>query len=524
MAGLALLSAVLLTGVSGWFLAAVALAGAGPAALTFNFHVPGALVRLFAITRTLSKYGERLTGHRAALIDQVDRRRRIFGAMAEAPETRAAGWQLGREDRLVDWLEDVEDVDFERLRVGFPAVTLAAGFALLAAVTFVVVPLAIVPILILVAILAGLARRAGRILGDAETEKRRSRRDGAARLGAMLQSLIPLAAERRRRMMAAEAMAPLGIAEKAMIRQRRTIADLDLGAGLFGPVAFLSVLLVGAAGARGEELLPAIFVAFGWLAYAEAAAGLSRILVGRTKARQASQALARWTNPAPTANVPATRRMQEIATAKRVADINLVGLHLMTATGRPIGEPLTVRLRRGEPTVLIGASGTGKTTLLKTIAGWLDPAEGELLVNGQLVADADRRDLVHLALHDATVLLDTVRANLFAEGTDESTIRQALETVELTERVEQAGGIDAWIAQDRLSLGEAQRLNLARALLAEEPVVLLDEPTEHLDAAQAKRLLARISRHCADRMLVYSSHSADRLDADVRFIRLDHGA
>ena len=57
-----------------------------------------------------------------------------------------------------------------------------------------------------------------------------------------------------------------------------------------------------------------------------------------------------------------------------------------------------------------------------------------------------------------------------------------------------------------LSLGEAQRLNIARAFLTKAPVVLLDEPTEHLDAEQAKRILARLRRHCADRILVYSSH------------------
>src|SRR5271167_1943618 len=64
-------SGILLTGVSVWFLGAVALAGLGPAAWTFNFHTPAAFVRLFAVGKTACKYGERIAGHRAALFDQV---------------------------------------------------------------------------------------------------------------------------------------------------------------------------------------------------------------------------------------------------------------------------------------------------------------------------------------------------------------------------------------------------------------------------------------------------------------------
>ena len=104
-------SGILLTGISAWFLGAVALAGLGPAELAFNFHIPAAFVRLFALSKTLGKYGERVVGHRAALLDQVKRRAWLFLAMAQAPATRAAGWQLGNQDRLSDYMEDVEDVD-----------------------------------------------------------------------------------------------------------------------------------------------------------------------------------------------------------------------------------------------------------------------------------------------------------------------------------------------------------------------------------------------------------------------------
>ncbi len=122
-------SGILLTGVSAWFLGAVALAGMGPAALLFDFHTPAAFVRLFALGKTAGKYGERVVGHRAALLDQVGRRARLFVAMAQASSVRTLGWQLGNPDRLSEYMDDVEDIDYARLRVVMPAIALGAGSA-----------------------------------------------------------------------------------------------------------------------------------------------------------------------------------------------------------------------------------------------------------------------------------------------------------------------------------------------------------------------------------------------------------
>ena len=114
-----------------------------------------------------------------------------------------------------------------------------------------------------------------------------------------------------------------------------------------------------------------------------------------------------------------------------------------------------------------------------------------------------------LCPHDAAVLTDTIRTNLFAPGRDDAALWDALAAVELTDRIEQAGGLDGWIAQDRLSLGEAQRLNLARAWLSDKPLLLLDEPTEHLGHAQGRRILARLLDHARERIVVLASHDTD---------------
>ena len=83
-----------------------------------------------------------------------------------------------------------------------------------------------------------------------------------------------------------------------------------------------------------------------------------------------------------------------------------------------------------------------------------------------------------------------------------------------------AGGLDGWIRQDQLSLGEAQRLNLARAWLSERPIVLLDEPTEHLDEDQGRRILGRLLDHLQTRVVVIASHHSAGLPL-ANVIRLD---
>ena len=97
----------------------------------------------------------------------------------------------------------------------------------------------------------------------------------------------------------------------------------------------------------------------------------------------------------------------------------------------------------------------------------------------------------------------------------------ALAAVELTTRIQAAGGLDGWITQETLSLGEAQRLNLARALLSRKPVILLDEPGEHLDGDQAARIMARLIAALDDRVLVFSSHHDGIAGQGVARVRLD---
>ncbi|WP_421914393.1 ATP-binding cassette domain-containing protein [Mesorhizobium sp.] len=495
----ALTGSVLLTGISAWFLGAVALAGLTPAALTFNFHVPAAFIRLFALTRTAAKYGERVIGHQAALADQVRRRSTLFAAMAVAPSVRKTGWQLGNQDRLADYLDDVEDVDYARLRVGLPSATLGVAIVLLAAATLWIAPWAMAPILLLVAAnMAGthfLARRA-----EAElAAMREARQQGSRLLGDAVQSVVPLQGERRWNSVLDGPFDDYATAQARTRMLRQSQAVFDMLADCLAPCAMLSVLVSAwLSGLRGEALLPAALLGFAWLAIGESVLGASRIVIASAREKAARAALSKWPTDAGGSS--------HEHPSKQISSLTLEALPRRAPDGRSIGGPLSAMFRAGRPTVLHGASGRGKTSLLKQIAGWLEAGDGRVLGDGVGLDMDARRAMSCFFPHDAAVLADTVRENLFAPQASDDEVWAALSAVELQERIRAAGGIDSWITQDVLSLGEAQRLNLARAWLCDRPVVLLDEPIEHLDDEQGKRILDALLYRLRQRIVILSSH------------------
>ncbi|HKJ63059.1 MAG TPA: ATP-binding cassette domain-containing protein, partial [Hyphomicrobiales bacterium] len=331
---------------------------------------------------------------------------------------------------------------------------------------------------------------------------RKSRRTAAGRIGATLSAFTPLTAEGEREKRIDWSFAPLAEAVHAEHSQSRALAVIDNAFILAGLLLGFSVILVAwFAGLRGAELLPAGFLAFSWIAFSDHAHALSVICLGRVRAQTARKNLA-------VDDGASTDDDCQVGSGVSVKILNIVDLPLAAPDGRLLGGQVSVEVRAGQPVVISGPSGCGKSTLLKTIAGWLeDGSEGKILFDGSNAVASTRRRSIHLGLHDAAVLYDTVRENLFAPDLPDDELWKALDAVELTERIRQAGGLDAWIAQTDLSLGETHRLALARAWLSRLPIIALDEPEAHLDEEQATRIMDRLHEHYQDRILIYTSHS-----------------
>ncbi|NNU16161.1 ATP-binding cassette domain-containing protein [Parvularcula sp. ZS-1/3] len=495
---------ILLVGVSSWFLGAVALAGLTPMAFAFNFHAPAALVRLLALLRTAGKYGERMVGHDAALHDQASSRRALFEGMAAAPDTRAGGWQLARADRLDTFLADVETRDNARLRATFPWFVSGATFLTLSIVAVAAEPLALPFILGIAASVILLVRNASDRAGRFSEEAREERRKAGLAFGLALGSVAGLEADGRRDRVMSDAIEREARATRLLAKAERRMIHAEQAAGLFGVLAAASVLLAAAmAGKSGHDMLPSLFLAFSWLAFGELAAPIARQFLAAADAKEADTRLRSWqAEPAPedTAS-PLPERCR---------------LPFVAPNGVKLAESADLLLRKEEPVAILGSSGCGKTTAIKRLAGWLPWTEARHPFGSEEAA----RRATHLSLHDAAIRKATVRANLFSDAPDHELLA-AIDAVELTPRIREAGGLDAMISQEILSLGEARRFAIARAMLAPQPVILLDEPGEHLRPEQARRILARILDALRDRVVVYVTHDEALAQLAHREIRVD---
>ncbi|WP_394432436.1 thiol reductant ABC exporter subunit CydD [Streptomyces sp. SGAir0957] len=188
-------------------------------------------------------------------------------------------------------------------------------------------------------------------------------------------------------------------------------------------------------------------------------------------------------------------------------------------------------LERGRRIAVVGPSGSGKTTLAQVLLRFLDADAGTYTFGGTdayaLEGDAVRR-LVGLCAQDAHLFDSSVRENLLLAKKDatEDELRAALSRVRLLEWVDALPeGLDTLVGEHaaRLSGGQRQRLALARALLAEFPVLVLDEPAEHLDLATADALTADLLDATQGRTTVLITHRLAGLDAVDEVIVLDGG-
>jgi ATP-binding cassette subfamily C protein CydC len=187
--------------------------------------------------------------------------------------------------------------------------------------------------------------------------------------------------------------------------------------------------------------------------------------------------------------------------------------------GRDTGTTVSLELKPGARLAVTGPSGSGKTTLLMTLAGLLTPKRGEVTLGGtplQLINELDLRCAVGFFAEDAHVFATSVRDNLLVARGDspDGELAVALEQVGLGAwLLGLPDGLDTVLAAgpDALSAGQRRRLLLARAIISPARIVLLDEPTEHLDAADAEPVLRRLlDPHggliAAERTVVVATH------------------
>lgn len=218
--------------------------------------------------------------------------------------------------------------------------------------------------------------------------------------------------------------------------------------------------------------------------------------------------------------------------AKPPVSIRLEAVNFGYEPDRTVLEACNFSARTGEIIAVVGASGQGKTTLLRLLLSLVSPQEGRAeLVDAYGNAHtlcADHRKLFSYVPQGNTVLSGTIADNLRITNetaSDEQIIR-ALDCACALEFVNEMGGIDATIGEKGhgISEGQAQRVAIARAILRDAPILLLDEATSSLDADTEKRIVSSIVKHNPNKICIISTHRTSVLALANRIYRVNDGS
>ncbi|MBN8294493.1 thiol reductant ABC exporter subunit CydC [Rhodobacter sp. NTK016B] len=512
-----------LLGLSGWFITATAAAGMAGAGLIFDVFRPSAGIRFLAIGRTAARYGERLLTHDAVLRGVAALRLRLLAAQTRAPFEALTRLRAGESlNRLGADVEALDGVLLRLLIPGLAAITVLAGaFGMLWWLVDLRIAASVTGCFTLGALLVGalVARRAARAsrgLEDATQDYRREMVD-----------LLRTRRERALQGTLADSRARLGRLDHERRQRAARLDRIERTSGaalaLVAAAAPAAAIWLGGAAALGGGLSPAlaaigVFVA---LALAEAVAPLRRGLGDYGRIAQAARRVAPVLRPA----LPQPSGQTTIPAG---AALSLDTVTLRRGPDRaPVLDRVSMTLTPGERVALAGASGSGKSTLLMLAAGVLTPTEGAIRL-GDLPLDIlppeALRRAITLVPQRAALVQGSVAENLrlAAPEASDAELYAALEATQLAAVIHTRGGLQTRLGPRGagLSGGEARRLVLARAVLRRPAFLLLDEPTEGLDAPTAQATLTGLAQALPQTAMLIAAHRHAEMAFADRVLRV----
>ncbi|MFF3484845.1 thiol reductant ABC exporter subunit CydD [Streptomyces sp. NPDC002701] len=524
LGSLALGSAVGLMATSGWL---ISRASQQPPVLYLMVAVTA--TRAFGIGRAVFRYAERLVSHDAVLRMLADTRVAVYRRLERlAP----AGLRTARRGDLLSRLvTDVDALQDYWLRWLLPATAAAVVSAGSVAFTAWLLPEAGAALAVgLLAAGVGVPLVTGAVARRAERRLAPARGALATRVADLLTGTAELTVAGALPARTAEARR----ADAALTRiTSRTATATALGDGLTALISGLTVTAAAFLGAQAvvdgrlSGVATAVVVLTPLAAF-EAVLGLPLAAQYRQRVRKSAERVYEVLDAPDPVREP-ERPAKAPGSPFPVVVTGLTARYEGQERDAVAGVDLV--LERGRRTAVVGPSGSGKTTLAQVLLRFLDPRGGTYTLGG---VDAygmdgdDVRRLVGLCAQDAHLFDSSVRENLVLARKDatDSDLRDVLRRVRLLDWADGLpDGLDTLIGEHgaRLSGGQRQRLALARALLADFPVLVLDEPAEHLDLATADALTADLLAATEGRTTLLITHRLAGLAAVDEVIVLAEG-
>jgi len=524
LGSLALGSAVGLMATSGWL---ISRASQQPPVLYLMVAVTA--TRAFGIGRAVFRYGERLVSHDAVLRMLADTRVAVYRRLERlAP----AGLRSSRRGDLLSRLvADVDALQDYWLRWLLPAGSAAIVSAASIGFTAWLLPEAGLALAVgLVAAGAGVPLVTGAVARRAERRLAPARGVLATRVTDLLTGTAELTVAGALPARTAEARRADGTLTRIASRAATATA---LGDGLTALLSGLTVAATAVVGAQAvaDGRLGGVTMAvvvLTPLAAFEAVLGLPLAVQYRQRVRRSAERVYEVLDAPEPVREPEQPR-QAPASPFPVALKGLTARY--EGQDRDALDGLDLTLHQGRRIAVVGPSGSGKTTLAQVLLRFLDPDAGSYTLAGvdaHALDGDDVRRLVGLCAQDAHLFDSSVRENLLLARKDatEGDLRDALARARLVDWADSLpDGLDTLVGEHgaRLSGGQRQRLALARALLADFPVLVLDEPAEHLDLPTADALTADLLAATEGRTTLLITHRLAGLETVDEVVVLDEG-
>ncbi|EIU6335223.1 cysteine/glutathione ABC transporter ATP-binding protein/permease CydC [Salmonella enterica] len=525
LAILTLLASIGLLTLSGWFLSASAIAGfAG--IYSFNYMLPAAGVRGAAITRTAGRYFERLVSHDATFRVLQHLRIYTFSKLLPLSPAGLARYQQG--ELLNRIVADVDTLDHLYLRVISP---LVGAFVVIMIVTLglsvLAVTLAITLggiMLLTLFIMPPMFYRAGKNTGQNLTHLRGQYRQ---QLTSWLQGQAELtifgASKRYRAQMEATELQW----HEAQRRQSELTALSQALMLLIGALAVMLMLWMASGGVGGNTQPGALIALFVFCALAafEALAPVTGAFQHLGQVIASALRITELTEQKPEVTFPQAETPAPEKVTLTLRDVSF------RYPDQPINalNALSLQANPGEHVAILGRTGCGKSTLLQLLTRAWDPKQGEILLNDlplSSLSESALRRTISVVPQRVHLFSATLRDNLLlaAPNASDEALSDMLRRVGLENLLEDSG-LNSWLGEGGrlLSGGELRRLAIARALLHDAPLMLLDEPTEGLDATTESEMLELLADVMREKTVLMVTHRLRGLARFDQIIVMDDG-